>query len=106
MGLVGSLELQQKKQGKKKKLTFHDPYPLPLCAQVRRTFVQRAAAAVVAVAVVAQPVAPALAYNNNSNGVSEARISKLCASNATSKTCTDSIGRAGLRDGTKQSATS
>ena len=71
-----------------------------------RTFVQRAAAAVVAVAVVAQPVAPALAYNNNSNGVSETRISKLCASNATSKTCTDSIGRAGLRDGTKQSATS
>ncbi len=73
---------------------------------MRRTFVQRAAAAVVAVAVVAQPVAPALAYNNNSNGVSEARLSKLCASNATSKTCTDSIGRAGLRDGTKQSATS
>ena len=84
-----------------------DPFPPdPLPRQVRRTFVQRAAAAVVAVAVVAQPVAPALAYNNSANGVSEARISKLCASNATSKACTDSIGRAGLRDGTKQSSTS
>ena len=73
---------------------------------MRRTFVQRAAAAVVAVAVVAQPVAPALAYNNSSKDVSGNRLSKLCASNPTSKTCIDSIGRAGLRDGTKQSATS